>query len=79
MVTEIELTPTQQRIMNLLSDGLSHTRNEIHMCLSDNLSARSALKFHITAIRKYLEPRGETVLCVVSNGPIAYRYVRIIK
>ena len=72
-------TPTQQRILNLLSDGRRHLRNEIvEECLCDTLSARGALNVQITGLRKILHPRGEDIICELNNRRICYRHVRLL-
>jgi len=70
-------TPTQQRIMDLLSDGKPHCKDELQKCLSDELAGDTAVGFHLTAIRKVLSKRNEGVLCVLVNRKIAYRYVAL--
>ena len=71
------LTPTQTRMARLLADGMPHSRGELFGCLDDDLAKLSAIQFHITRIRQAL-PRGESVECVLQNGKICYRHVRLL-
>lgn len=70
------LTPTQRCLLHTLSDGLPHTRRELHRCLPDDLGALSNIKVHLSAMRKLLRPRGEDILCVLHNRTICYCLVR---
>lgn len=70
--------PTEAKIMALLSDGLPHTRQEVHACLPDELSSITAIKAHLTAIRKHLRPIGQDILCVWVTRKRMYRLVRLV-
>lgn len=63
-VVMVRFTPTQQRIMDLLSDGQPHGRTELHGCLRDSLSEVQTIENHISHLRKVLRPRGEDIICV---------------
>ena len=54
----VRFTPTQQRIMDLLSDGESHAKGEVRTCLWDDLGAMKNIHPHIVAIRKAIRPLG---------------------
>ena len=56
------LSPTEQRIYDLLSDGLSHNREELHACL-DELANSKALTVFVTHMRAKLRPKGEDIIC----------------
>lgn len=71
-------TPTEQRIIQLLNDGLLHSREEIHTCLDDELSDISAIRPHITHIRNKLRPFGEDIMCRRHNGSYYYQQVRLV-
>jgi hypothetical protein len=75
----IEFTETQERILALLSDGLPHTRSEIHGCLPDDMGAITNIKAHLTAIRKKLPP-GEMILFTIDRlNRRVYQHVRQIR
>lgn len=71
-------TPTQRRMLALLSDGMPHSRHELHACLEDNLGAITNIRDHISKLRGKLRPRGETIVCEVWNRTIHYRWVRLL-
>lgn len=71
-------TPTQQRIIDLLQDGLPHLRIELMKCLGDDLTTVATLHSHFVKLRKKLVPRGETIVCEILNRRIAYRHVRLL-
>ncbi len=70
-------TPTQQRILDLLSDGLAHSKRELFALLDDELAGRTAIRKHICLLRKLL-PLGQTILCVYEKRQIMYRMVRFL-
>lgn len=59
------LTPTQQRIFDLLSDGKHHTYDELAECLWDenSLTPRETLRVHLHNLRKRLTPNGMEIVC----------------
>ena len=59
----IQLTPTQEKMLGVLSDGMRHTRQELHACLSDELAPLSNIQMHISNIRKVLRPIGQDIIC----------------
>lgn len=65
---------TQQKIMDLLADGLPHTRAEVHGCLPDELAQVTAIERHISVMRGSLNARG---LDIVSRAG-CYRLVRLL-
>lgn len=73
-----EYTPTEQKIMDLLSDGQAHSRREIHACLPDDLGLLSNIKPHIGNLRKKL-PKDQAILCEIGrNRKIFYRLVSLL-
>lgn len=77
-MTTNSFTPTQQAMLDVLADGLPHTRKELHACLPDELGALSNIQPHLCKMRKTLKQRNEDVICCVENGYICYRHVRLI-
>lgn len=78
---QLSFTPTEQRIIDLLSDGQPHHRSELMGCLSDDLAKDGNFGAHLTAIRKKLgtlTPQ-ETVLCVLVSRRICYRRVALMQ
>jgi predicted ArsR family transcriptional regulator len=79
-----KLTPTEQRIIDMLSDGIGHTVDEIKNCLYDVIGAESVtVRMHLSNINKKILPRYE-VVCIKNKGRPAkglqaiYRLMRTI-
>lgn len=70
------MTPIEQKMFKLLSDGMFHTRTEVHSCLYDELGKLSNIKHHISTLRKKL-PLGYLIVCV-NRGKLGYQMVRSI-
>lgn len=75
---EQKLTPTQSRMLNILSDGLPHSREELHACLNDDLGELSNIQPHISLLRKSLRRHGQEIECVNRAGNWFYRHVRVL-
>ncbi len=73
-----EFTPTQQKILQVLSDGLPHPFSELLDCLPDDLSGITALRMMLSRIRRKLRPRGEDIICQHLNHSHQYRHVRLL-
>jgi hypothetical protein len=73
-------TATQRKMLEVLSDGLPHSREELHACLPDELGPLSNIRAHLVVIRKVLLRRGEHVAAEMGwKGKISYRHVRLLK
>lgn len=68
-------TKTQQAMVDILSDGMPHTREELHACCGP--SSMSTIRFHLTYIRKKLPP-GEDILLRILNRRRYYQWVRLL-
>lgn len=75
---EMHLTPTWQRIMDMLSDGSAHTEKEILGCMEDPLTKVATLRVHICAMRRELKHHAHGILTEQVNGTNYYRLVRFI-
>ncbi len=71
-------TPTQAAMLKVLSDGKSHTKEELHACLPDELGDKKNIRPHLTAIRKKLRPAGQDIVSRCSDGEFRYSWVRLI-
>lgn len=71
-------TPTEEAILNVLSDGMPHTREELHTCLPDPLSAISAIQPHISHLRSKLVPIGHDIVCEFRDRQYMYRWIRLL-
>ena len=72
-------TPTQQKIIDMLSDGKPHSRKELKRCLPDELAELKTVNVHIAHIRLKLRPLGEDIICEM--GPmnhLGFRHIRLL-
>jgi DNA-binding response OmpR family regulator len=68
-------TPTEQRMLDLLSDGFVHTKEELKRCLWDELARIETVQVHISNLRKKLRPQGRDIIC---NHQFDYQQVRLM-
>lgn len=73
-------TPTQQRILAKLSDGLPHSKTELLTCFDDPMTEKSALVTMIGSIRKRLQPIGQDIVCRANGGgrKLDYQHIRLL-
>jgi hypothetical protein len=75
---EIRFTPTEKRILALLSDGEAHLAKDMVSCLEDELGERETITRHIASIRNKL-PQDQWIVCEVRHRKAYYRHVIILK
>lgn len=73
-----EFTPTERRMLAVLSDGMMHSREELHACLPDDLDPLSAIRNHVSNLRKKLLPKGQDIVCQLHLAKTHYRHVRLL-
>lgn len=73
---QMDLTPTECRILEKLSDGMPHSKEELVLCLFDDLSSVHTVKYHISNLRVKLRPIGQEIVCEYNRG-FKYRRVRL--
>lgn len=56
------MTPTHERMMELLKDGKPHSAKELSSCLYDTYSGQLAVRGHIYTLRKELEAGGSVIV-----------------
>lgn len=56
------MTPTHERMLELLKDGKPHSVKELRSCLYDPLSDALAVRSHIYTLRKELEAGGSIIV-----------------
>lgn len=71
-------TPTQERMLRALGDGLPHSYKSLIDCLCDELGGPANVRVHISSIRKKIRPRGHDIVWELVNGVTHYRYVRLL-
>jgi hypothetical protein len=77
MAVNGKFSPTEQAIINILSDGTRHTREELFECV-DYLSKMSVVRKHVCKIREVLRPIGQDIVCEYWYGKLYYRHVRLL-
>jgi len=71
-------TPTESRLVKMLSDGKPHSRRELLTCIDDDQAEFSNLRSHICSVRKKVKPLGEDIMFVSGNCVSGYRHVRLL-
>ena len=71
-----DFTPTELKMLDVLSDGLRHSKFELLKCC-DEYSQYQMVAQHITSIRKKL-PDDETIVCVVYGRRNYYQHVKLL-
>lgn len=71
------LTPTQQRLFQMLSSGKLRTTEELKTCLLNKSKNLSPLYRHICIIRSKIRPRGLDIV-FVSKPRGGYQLVRLL-
>ena len=84
----LKFTKTQQKILDVLADGLPHLRKELWACCPsvqgmDEQSvkefARHRTNVHLMNIRSKLRLDGQDIICEVVNRRLCYRHVKLLK
>lgn len=70
-------TTTQKALLNLLSDGEPHKRQELMDVLGDELASRNALQCQLQLIRGKIKP-AQNIVCVLRNRTIHYQWVALL-
>lgn len=73
-----EFTPIQSKMLKILSDGINHSKEELHTCLNDELCPVKNVYQHVTLLRRKLQTVGQDVVCVFYKGRYLYRHVRLL-
>lgn len=70
-------TPVQTRILELLSDGLLHSKKELQACI-DEYAGPNAVNNHLTTMRKKLRPMRQEIRCIEKNGESYFEHIRVL-
>ena len=73
-----QYTVTEQKILDVLSDGQPHSQEELHACLWDDQGSLANIRPHITHIRQKLRPLGQDIICEYIDRRRLYRHVRLL-
>ncbi len=77
MTVNGHLTPTHKKMLALLSDGLPHSKLELHCCLWDDQSEINTIAYHISTLRQKL-PHGQAIVCEFYKRAMHYRLVELV-
>lgn len=72
-----QLTPSQQRLFDALSDGLPHTAKSLFAIL-DSQAGVENLRMMIYTLKNKIEEQGLSVICRTTGGVTQYRLVRYL-
>lgn len=78
----VKFTPIQQRILAVLNDGNTHSREELLLAIDpDGLADPNTLNQHIFHLRRKLRPMGHDLAVEKgskgTHGPSTYRRIRL--
>lgn len=71
-------TPTESAILQVLTDGRQHSKQEIVDCLPDEMSEN--ISGHLFNLRKKISSKGQDIVCL-SKGkqrPVCYQLIRLL-
>lgn len=71
-------TPTQQKLIDALADGLPKSPEELHAAIG-GYGAVKNIWAHLSAIRKKLRPRGQDIVCVYQKRKLHYLHVGLLR
>ena len=77
----LRFSPTQRRILKLLSDGEPHRREELLRCIDEETDPKKFtadgrnLQKHLCLIREKIRPRGHDIVCQLLHRAIHYRHI----
>ncbi len=75
MTDDTHYSPTERRILVLLSDGKAHSVEDMMTCLADELSGLNSLWVAITMLRHKLHRNGRSIMSFRGNRITTYRLV----
>lgn len=78
VVIRAQLTPTERRIFELLSDGRPHRKQELFACMDDELAEWTAVKRRLTCLRKKIRDDGLEIICQVIDYHYAFRLMAVV-
>ena len=71
-------TPTESRLVAMLSDGKVHSRRELLTCIDDDQAEFANLRVHLSRVRKKVQPLGQDIMYVSGNCTSGYRHVCLL-
>ncbi len=73
-----DYTDIEKSILRVLSDGSTHTKEELLVVMPDTLTSVSTLRVHICKLRIKLKQKGHDIVCQIQNRRGLYRHVRLL-
>lgn len=67
---------TQLAMLEVLADGMAHTREELHAVCGP--SSLNVVKTHVARLRKHLRLQGQDIICELAKRRVCYRHVRLL-
>jgi DNA-binding response OmpR family regulator len=74
----IYYTPTEERILRVLSDGLPHSHDDLRELLCDDMAVKRTINTHVSNIRRKLKPLGQTIVCEYIRKRQHYRHIVLL-
>jgi hypothetical protein len=68
----------RKKMLDILSDGMPHTAEELHACLWDELSPVGNIRKHLSLLNQYLKPKAMIILHQSLNKRWHYRLTRLL-
>ncbi len=79
----MHFTPTQQRLLDVFSDGKGHTTSELVKCLNDELQEPKSVRVMVFLLNKKLIKKGEKIVSIRTGKPgkesAQYLHVRLLR
>lgn len=72
------IPPIQTKMLDILSDGLPHSREELRVCLSDSQAEIKNIYPHLSLLRKRIRERGEAIMVEFVRRKLYFRHVRLL-
>lgn len=60
----MKFTPTEQRLLDVFSDGKGHTTRELVKCLNDDLQPPQRVRVLVFLLNRKLSKKGEKIISV---------------
>jgi DNA-binding response OmpR family regulator len=76
-MTDLDLTPTERKILGLLADGADHVPREIHALLVDDLGPLANIRKHLSRLRKKLRPHDQDIRFERVGPHVSYRLISL--
>jgi hypothetical protein len=69
---ELLISPIQKKMLAVLSDRQRHSPEELHACLSDEMTPIRNISPHLAYLRRALRPLGQDIISQRLSGKTYY-------